>query len=160
MTKSAWQRTGAFVGTVVTVVAADRIARHRSNDVVGAIGKSFSQSLGAAMGKDMSVAEYQRGGYPVIDGRTTNVLPPAKSVWQEGYELANEKFPHLAKETYWYPYLWRGIYYRLLSLFPQVTVPYVVDWPAIAERLSGVDASDDYELVAEVIAELWDRNGI
>jgi len=48
MSAGQFKRIGAFVGTVATVVAVDRIARKRNTDVIGAIGKSFSSSLGAA----------------------------------------------------------------------------------------------------------------
>ena len=157
--RSAWQRTGAFVGTVVTVVAADRIARQRKNDVIGAIGKSFSNTLGAAMGSDMSVAEYQRGGYPVIDGSKTNVLPP-RSVWAEGYDRANDLYPHLRSKPV--PYFWAGIYYRLLHAFPQVPTPFVLEtWEQAACRLFDFQPEtwEDAKYLAELVHVLKSNCG-
>lgn len=147
--RSAWQRTGAFIGTAATVVAVTRIARpNKAPAVVDAFAKSFSNSLGAAMGKDMSVAEYQKGGASVID---VNVQTP--SVWAQGYERANELYPHLRSKPV--PYFWRGIYYRVLSLFPQVTTPYEVDWIGWTERVFDIKWDGTaYEYFGRLMGEL------
>lgn len=137
---------GAFIGTVTTAAIVTEMLRPKSSTrVIEGIGKSFSNSLGAAMGQPPS--------------RTNSVSPHDRSVWEEGYELANGRFPEL-RANYPVPYFWAGIYYRALSLFPLVTTPYMVDWAGIAERLSGVSAADDMELVGEVLGELWDRYGL
>lgn len=165
MTSGQFKRTGAFIGTVATGIAVAKIVSPRSNArMIEGIGKSFSSTLGAMTGEalragrdNVELAKYQRGGTSIIDVNTP-AKPTASntSVWKQGYDLANERYPELRTVRYGH----RSIVHILWSLFPQVRTPYVVNWPGIAERLSGVSAADDMELLGDIIGELWDRNGL
>jgi hypothetical protein len=168
MTKSAWQRTGAFVGTVTAVaLVAKTVSPRSSTRVIEAMGKSFSSSLGAMTGEtlragrdNVTLAQYQKGG----DGSIGYWKPDIKSgvsVWKPALPYVEPTpdivIPKIYNRPLPIPYFWSGIYYRTLSLFPQVPTPFRLEtWEQAACRIYDFhpETWDDAEYLAELVYQM------
>lgn len=107
---------GAFVGTVATGVVVTRMARRSgSADVISAVGKSFSQSLNAAMGTRPDVMPPQHVHQPQY---VSPALDPSRAISSHCTSLVQRWYQYVAVPSLFKLETWEQAACRIFDFEP------------------------------------------